>query len=158
MTKTDTVATRLAGWIAQLEFGRISGAAVDAAKLLILDQAGLQISGAVLPNVQPELRLVEEMKAAPQSTILFHGTRTTAPYAAFANGTFAGSSEFDDVHMYAGHIGSHVVPAALAFAEVTGATGRDLITAVVAGAQVMSVLGAVSVARMTGREIGRAHV
>ena len=151
MTKTDTVATRLAGWIAQLEFGRISGAAVDAAKLLILDQAGLQISGAVLPNVQPELRLVEEMKAAPQSTILFHGTRTTAPYAAFANGTFAGSSEFDDVHMYAGHIGSHVVPAALAFAEVTGATGRDLITAVVAGAQVMSVLGAVSVARMTGR-------
>jgi 2-methylcitrate dehydratase PrpD len=151
MTKTGTLATRLADWVAQLEFDDIPGAALDAAKLLILDQAGLQVSGAVLPNVQPELRLAQEMGAVPQSTILFRGTRTTAPYAAFANGTFAGSSEFDDVHMYAGHIGSHVVPAALAFAEVTAATGRDLITAVVAGAQVMSVLGGVSVDRMVGR-------
>jgi hypothetical protein len=61
MTKTDTLATKLADWVAQLEFGRISGAAVDAAKLLILDQAGLQINGAVLPNVQPELQYARRL-------------------------------------------------------------------------------------------------
>jgi 2-methylcitrate dehydratase PrpD len=151
MATQNTLATRLAGWVAQLDYGRIPAPAVDAAKLLILDQLGLQIHGATLANVQPELRLVEEMRAAPESTIVHSAIRTTAPYAAFANGTLAGSSEFDDVHMYAAHIGSHVVPPALAFAEKTGAAGREVVSAVIAGAQVMSILGSASVAKMVGR-------
>ena len=151
MATRHTLATRLADWVAELDYDRIPAPAVDAAKLLILDQLGLQIHGATLPNVQPELRLVEEMRAVPESTIVHSAIRTTAPYAAFANGTLAGSTEFDDVHMYAAHIGSHVVPSALAFAEKTGAAGREVITAVVAGAQVMSILGSTSVARMVGR-------
>jgi 2-methylcitrate dehydratase PrpD len=151
MTTRNTLATRLADWVAELDYDDIPAPAVDAAKLLILDQLGLQIHGATLPNVQPELRLVEQMRAAHESTIVHTAIRTTAPYAAFANGTLAGSTEFDDVHMYAAHIGSHVVPPALAFAEKTGATGREVLTAVVAGAQVMSILGSNSVAGMVGR-------
>ena len=116
MATEHTLATRLADWVAELDYHHIPAPAVDVAKLLILDQLGLQIHGTTLPNVQPELRLVEEMRAAPESTIVHTAIRTTAPYAAFVNGTLAGSAEFDDVHMYAAHIGSHVVPPALAFA------------------------------------------
>jgi hypothetical protein len=92
MATQNTLATRLAGWVAQLDYGRIPAPAVDAAKLLILDQLGLQIHGATLANVQPELRLVEEMRAAPESTIVHSTIRTTAPYAAFASGTLAGDA------------------------------------------------------------------
>jgi 2-methylcitrate dehydratase PrpD len=146
-----TLAERLAGWVAQLAYEAIPAEAAETAKLLVLDQLGLQLSGATLPNVQPELQMVTAMRAAPESTILGTAQRTVAPYAAFANGTTAGSSEFDDVHMFAAHIGSHVVPPALAFAEITRATGRDVLTAVVAGAQVMSVLGSVSAQSLVER-------
>ncbi|GAX57461.1 MmgE/PrpD family protein [Streptomyces olivochromogenes] len=144
----NTLATRLAAWVAALEYDQLPPRAVEMAKLLILDQLGLQVRGATLPNVQPELRLVEAMKATPESTMVLSGARTVAPYAAFANGTLGAAFEFDDVHMYAAHIGSAVVPTALAFGESTSADGREVLTAVVAGAQVMSLLGATTVRDM----------
>jgi 2-methylcitrate dehydratase PrpD len=145
-----TLAARLAEWVADLDYDQLPPRAVEVAKLLILDQLGLQLFGATLPNVQPERRLVEAMNAAPESTAVLSPTRTVAPYAAFVNGTLAAACEFDDVHMYAAHIGSYVVPTALAFGESTGASGQEVITALVAGAQVMSLLGATTVKNMVG--------
>ncbi|MEV7343523.1 MmgE/PrpD family protein [Streptomyces sp. NPDC093544] len=146
----NTLATRLAAWVTALEYDQLPPRAVEMAKLLILDQLGLQVRGATLPNVQPERRLVEAMKAAPQSTMVLSDARTVAQYAAFVNGTLGAAFEFDDVHMYAAHIGSAVVPTALAFGESTGASGREVLTAVVAGAQVMSLLGATTLRDMVG--------
>ncbi|HEY4018004.1 MAG TPA: MmgE/PrpD family protein [Pseudonocardiaceae bacterium] len=143
-----TLASRLADWVAALDYRQLPARAVDVTKLLILDQLGLQLRGTTLANVQPERRLVEAMHAAPQSTTVGSATRTVAPYAAFVNGTLAAGIEFDDVHMYAAHIGSTIVPTALAFGELTGASGQDVIVAVVAGAQVMSLLGATTVTDM----------
>jgi 2-methylcitrate dehydratase PrpD len=147
MTET-TLADRLAGWVGALDYDQLPPRAIEVAKLLILDQLGLQLFGATLPNVQPERRLTEAMKAAPESTAVLSAAKTAAPYAAFVNGTLAAACEFDDVHMYAAHIGSYVVPTALAVGESTAATGREVITAVVAGAQVMSLLGATTVTDM----------
>lgn len=144
--KTDTtLAARLAGWVATLEYEQVPPRAVEVAKLLILDQVGLQLRGAGLPHLKPVRRLVEEMKAAPESTAVLSARRTAAPYAALVNGTLASGIEFDDVHMYAAHTGSTVVPTALAFGESTGASGREVIAATVAGAQVMALLGATTV-------------
>jgi 2-methylcitrate dehydratase PrpD len=140
-----TLTARLADWTAALGYQQLPPRAVEMAKLLILDQLGLQLRGAGLPHLQPVRRLAEEMKAAPESTAVLSAHRTAAPYAALVNGTLASGIEFDDVHMYAAHTGSTVVPTALAFAESTGASGRETITAVVAGAQVMSLLGATTV-------------
>ncbi|MFI5882844.1 MmgE/PrpD family protein [Streptomyces sp. NPDC051554] len=144
------LAARLATWVTALSYDQLPPRAVEMAKLLILDQLGLQVRGATLPNVRPERRLVEAMRAAPESTMVLSGARTVAPYAAFVNGTLGAAFEFDDVHMYAAHIGSAVVPTALAFGESTGASGREVLTAVVAGAQVMSLLGATTVRDMVG--------
>jgi 2-methylcitrate dehydratase PrpD len=144
-----TLASRLAEWVAGLDYDQLPPRAVEMAKLLVLDQLGLQLFGATLPHVQPERRLVEAMKAAPESTLVLSPTRTVAPYAAFVNGTLGAAVEFDDVHLYAAHIGSAVVPTALAFGESIGASGREVITAVVAGAQVMSLLGATTVTDLT---------
>ncbi len=143
-----TMASRLADWVIELDFDQLPPRAVEVARLLVLDQLGLQLRGATLPNTQPQRRLVAAMHAAQQSTVVLGGTRTVAPYAAYVNGTMACSCEFDDMHMYASHVGSYVVPAALAFAESTGASGREVITAVVAGAQVMSLLGATTIRNM----------
>jgi len=146
---TQPLASRLANWVTALDYNHLPPRVVEMAKLLVLDQLGLQLRGTTLPNVQPERRLVDAMRAAPQSTAAGSATRTVAPYAAFVNGTLAAGIEFDDVHMYAAHIGSAVVSTALAFGEHTGASGQDVITAVTAGAQVMSLLGATTVTDLT---------
>jgi 2-methylcitrate dehydratase PrpD len=140
-----TLSARLAEWTTALEYEQLPPRAVEMAKLLILDQLGLQLRGAGLPHLQPVRELVERMKAAPEATPVLSAHRTVAPYAALVNGTLAAGIEFDDVHMYAAHTGSTVVPTALAFGESIGASGREVITAVVAGAQVMALLGATTV-------------
>lgn len=144
-TEDRTLTARLAEWTTALDYEQLTPRAIEMAKLLVLDQLGLQLRGAGMPHLQPVRRLVERMKAAPESTTAGSARRTVAPYAALVNGTLASGIEFDDVHMYAAHIGSTVVPTALAFGESTGASGRDVITAVVAGAQVMALLGATTV-------------
>jgi 2-methylcitrate dehydratase PrpD len=140
-----TLSSRLAEWTTGLEYGQLPPRAVEVAKLLILDQLGLQLRGAGLPHLQPVRELVERMQAAPEATPVLSAHRTVAPYAALVNGTLASGIEFDDVHMYAAHIGSTVVPTALAFGESAAVSGREVITAVVAGAQVMALLGATTV-------------
>ncbi|KQX44648.1 MmgE/PrpD family protein [Paenibacillus sp. Root444D2] len=101
-----------------------------------------------MPNVQPVRRLAESIKAVPESTVALGIARTSAATAAYINGTFGHICEYDDAHMLAWHTSSAVLPAALALAERDNASGRDLITAVVAGVQVMSLLGAVTGAGM----------
>lgn len=136
-----TLAHRLADWTKTLEFDHLPVRAIEVAKLIVLDQLGLQILGATHSNVQPQLRLVEAMSALPESTICFVGSRTSAPYAAYVNGTFACSCEFDDCHSFAWHVGSYIVPTALALGQSVGASGRDVIVSIVAGAQIMALLG-----------------
>ena len=137
-----SIALKLAGWISDLHYDALPSPVVDIAKNSILDQIGVQLRGATLPHVQPVRRMVESMGTRPESTIAYFGTQAVAPYAAYVNGTFAHSCEFDDAHPKAWHAGSCVVPVALAFAERDRRSGKDLITSVVAGCQTMSFVGA----------------
>lgn len=139
-----TLASRLGDWVAALRFDELPSRVVEVVKLVIIDQLGVQMRGATLSNVQPQYRLVAAMHAAEESTICAKGKRTAAAYAAYVNGTFASSCEFDDCHSFAWHVGSYIVPTALAFGESTRALGRDVITSIVAGVQVMALLGCVT--------------
>lgn len=67
-----------------------------------------------------------------KATRLFDDAKCDPAAAAFANATLFHSRVQDDAHA-AGHVGVIVVPAALAIAETTAASGADLLAAVVAG-------------------------
>jgi 2-methylcitrate dehydratase PrpD len=61
---------------------------------------------------------------------------------ALGNGILVNASDNDDTHKRAlAHVGSVVVPSALAMTEETGGSGRDLITALVAGYEVTARVG-----------------
>jgi len=139
-----TVASRLANWVGDLDFDALPAEVTEVAKLLVLDQIGLQVRGAALSNVQPVLDLARSSAGRPESTITGAGVQTNAAHAAWANGTLGHSAEFDDAHAFAWHAGSTVVSTAMAFAEASQQSGRDVITSVVAGSQIMSLLGAVA--------------
>lgn len=141
------MAARIAQWIVDLDPGDVPDRATEVARLLVLDQIGLQVRGTALPSATPQRLLVSAMQARAESTVV-GGPRTSAPYAAFVNGTLACSCEYDDMHMFASHIGSYVVPTALAFGELLDASGREVLTAIVVGAQTMALLGGTTSLRM----------
>ena len=144
----EPLAVRLAGTAAATSIAGVPAEAVAITKELVMDQLGLQLRGATLPNVAPVARLVVAAGGTPESTVVGTGTRTSAPYAAYANGTFGHACQYDDSHQLAWHPGSCVVPTVLALAERERRTGADAITAVIAGTQVMAVLGAAATPAM----------
>jgi 2-methylcitrate dehydratase PrpD len=144
----EPLAVRLAAAVTRLSAASLPADVIAITKELITDQLGVQLRGATLPNVAPVARLVTAAGGMPECTVVGTGSRTNAPYAAYANGTFGHACQYDDSHQLAWHPGSCVVPSVLAVAERERRSGADVITAVVAGTQVMAVLGAASTPAM----------
>ncbi len=132
----NTLAGRQAKWIAKLTYGDIPEDVRDRARLLLLDFLGVARRGTTLPQVEPVRALLADLDTAPQASLV-GGGKATAAYAAYANGTFGHSCEYDDAHWSCGHPGVCVIPAVLALAEREGSDGKAILTAIVAGYQAM---------------------
>ncbi|CAB4859214.1 unannotated protein [freshwater metagenome] len=77
-----------------------------------------------------------------EATLLCDGARVGIEHAAFANASLMHARAQDDTHFPAKtHVGSCVVPAALAIAEQTGADGATFARAVIAGCEVAAAVG-----------------
>jgi 2-methylcitrate dehydratase PrpD len=95
-------------------------------------------------STPPVLKMLASLGLdAPGECTVFGLTRRYAPAAAaLLNGTFGHSLDFDDTHSDSSlHPSAPVVPAGLAAAEMTGASGADLLAAIVVGFEVCCRLG-----------------
>jgi 2-methylcitrate dehydratase PrpD len=74
---------------------------------------------------------------AGNSGVFGDASRYTPVGAAFLNGALAHSLDFDDTHAAGSlHPGAPVIPAALAAAEMVGASGADTLAAIIAGYEI----------------------
>lgn len=108
-------------------------------KFLILDCIGNAVRArADAESTSALLSAVHVLGLANGSARVFADERGYAPAGAvLVNATLAHSLDFDDTHAAAiVHAGAPVIPAALAAAEITGASGAEVIAAVVAGYEV----------------------
>jgi 2-methylcitrate dehydratase PrpD len=72
--------------------------------------------------------------AAGNSGVFGDAARYTPAGAALLNGALAHSLDFDDTHAAGSlHPGAPVIPAALAAGEMVGASGADVLAAIIAG-------------------------
>jgi 2-methylcitrate dehydratase PrpD len=135
----ETLAEQLAKFVVGLRYEDLPAEIVDCTKALVLDQLACQIIGSTMPWVAPAMELARlATGAAAESTVVRHGYRLPAAEAAFVNATFGQACELDDsAHGSAGHIGTATIPVAVAMAERERIDGRALITAIVAGYEVM---------------------
>jgi 2-methylcitrate dehydratase PrpD len=80
--------------------------------------------------------MAKEAGCAPEATILVHGGRALAQQVAFANAVMARALDFCDAVVPGAHLGTAIIPAALAAAELAGgATGADFMAAVAVGTE-----------------------
>lgn len=136
----------LAGFVSNLRYEHLSARTVGLAKLAMLNILG-GIIASTHPTLNPGraslLRYAERWGAAPRATILGTGIRTAPELAALVTGGSAMMAHGDDWSWPGkSHFSSVIFPAALATAEAEGRSGRDLITAFVAGWEVAARVGA----------------
>lgn len=118
-------------------------------KLHIVDTLGCMVAFSGLPWSRAVHDFVADSSGAGPATVARFGTATTAERAALANGAFAHGFEMDDTEMRTtSHPGAVVVPAALAVAEETHASGAEFLRAVALGYEVMIRIGLAAVPMM----------
>ncbi len=127
---------RVAEYIATARFEDLPTEVVAAAKWLILDGVANAIGGVALTPGRLQLELFEEFGGAPQATVLATGRRLPVTSAACLNAAFANLLDFDDTYKTLAHPGATAIPPAFAVGEYVGASGREVINAVVLGYEV----------------------
>lgn len=133
---TGTGATRhIAQYAIETSLRDIPAAAQHGAKLSMLDTLGCGLAALPQPTAQTILDHIQELGGAPQATIMGRaGVKTSAPMAAMANAAMMNVLDFDGLW----HIPTYVLGATLATAELTAATGEQMLEAFVVGAEIAS--------------------
>lgn len=130
------------GWIADLRFEDLPVDVVERAKLLILDTLAVGWAAQDAAGMPAVLATVLAEHGSGPSSLWGRPERVAPSAAAFYNGSLASALDLDTLNEVGGvHADAVVVPAALAVAEELGAGGRDLITAYVAGVELVIRLG-----------------
>jgi len=133
----------LAEFAVNLQWDDIPKEVRENAKLRVLDIVGLCLGSIPLDYFRIVLKMARAMGGSPDSTVIGEGIKFPPAQAALVNGTAAHGLDFDDTHTRAiVHASSCIVPAALAVAEANHKSGKDFITAAVAGYETIVRLGA----------------
>jgi 2-methylcitrate dehydratase PrpD len=126
-----------------LAHSELSEEARELARQCVLDYLGVAIAGAADPLVQIVFDELAEAGGAPQASVIGRSARLPALAAALMNGAAGHALDYDDVNMaMPGHPSVAILPGLLALAEHTGACGRDVLTAFVAGYETACRIGA----------------
>ena len=128
----------LAEFAATLSFDDIPADVVSRAEDLFVDWFGSALAGKGAKPVEAIASFAKEMgRSDGPSEVLIDGSTNSPLFAALVNGASCHIAEQDDVHNGSVfHPAAVVFPPALALAQAIGASGRDLITAAVAGYEV----------------------
>jgi 2-methylcitrate dehydratase PrpD len=124
-------ALELARRITALRYEDLPPEAVHWAKVGILDTVGVTLAGADDPSATI---VAGVLSSVGSSLVLGTDKRVGSLDAALINGTSSHALDFDDCNnTLGGHPSAPILPALFALADETGASGRDFITAYIAG-------------------------
>jgi 2-methylcitrate dehydratase PrpD len=139
-----SLSRQLAQWVVGLRYEDLPPEVVDRAKGVTLHSLASVLLGSQLTGGQQAVQLISEEEAGVRTgaTVMVHGTKVTKGGAAFANSEMAmAGGKLDSFRMLT-HPGTSIVPGAFVAAETAGAPGRDFLTGLAAGYEVMERMAA----------------
>lgn len=136
----QTAVSVIGDYAAARRYEDLSELAIVRARQVLLDFIGAMLGGYQTELGQLSADYAAQMQPGHDATIVGDGRRSTVDGAAFANATMGKFLGMDDSHRIAGHVASQLVPAALALGERHRLTGRQFITALAVGYDVMDLV------------------
>ena len=135
-------AKRLSSFITSLQWDDVPDDVKQKAALAALDNLAAVVSGAAATSSRIAAEYAAATFSAGATTLIADARRTAAEGSAFANAVAANAYDIDDVSIHNwGHPGAQVFPTALALAEASGGSGRDLLTAMLVGYEIAARAG-----------------
>jgi 2-methylcitrate dehydratase PrpD len=138
------LAVRMANALMEYSYARLTPEVVAKAKLCIYDLLSSALAAGELPWSRQAAAVARANSGGTARGAPIIGTSDVVSLhdAAFANGTLSHGLVRDDMHVGSvSHLGTVLVPALLSLAETTTASGKDFLTALVAGYEVGGKIG-----------------
>lgn len=140
----DSISRSLSRWVAGLGFAQIPPEVLDRARGVTLQGLSSCQLGYDFPETKQAIRVIEdeEQGCVGKTTVLVDGRCFSRAGAAFINSEMMFNGGKWDTFRMVNHPSCAILPAALMAAEATRCTGREFLTGVVAGYEVMERLAA----------------
>ena len=137
MTAPEFVTSRLAEWASQLTYDQIPPEVRREARRCLLDYLGVTLGAADEDATRIARETAELLGGNPQASVLGTTQKTSLVNAALINGIASHVLDFDDTHIITVlHPTGPAMSGAFPVAEWKKASGKDLITAFIAGFEV----------------------
>lgn len=135
---TQTIARTVSARFANLRYEQLPAASVKAVKRLLLDYLGVGIAGSQTGSGRIAREFAKIHQGAAECTLIGDRGKVPATLGSFANAISSHSIELDDIDVLAlFHFSPPVYSAALATAERSRASGKQLLAALAAGCEMM---------------------
>jgi 2-methylcitrate dehydratase PrpD len=138
----ETLLQEISKFAAGVRDGNVGPELLQDARRRTTDIIGIALAASGMEPAGIVGGVIEGWGGEEQAGVIGRGERYPAASAALMNGTLAHSLDYDDTHLPSVlHPSAAVVPAALAAAEISEATGRDLLAAIAAGDELVVRVG-----------------
>ena len=124
-------------FVKTLKYDDIPPMVLERAKMMLMQTVGVSLCSAQLQQVKDAIAIAKEISAGPsgEATIWADGKKVSWEAAAFFAGTMGDTLDWEDCSV-TGHPSAGVINAAVITSEVLHKSGKDLLTAIVAGYEV----------------------
>jgi 2-methylcitrate dehydratase len=133
----STLVESIANWVSAFRYEALPASAIEKTKRILLDTVGCALGAVGAPPFRIAHDVESEQGGKAQSTVLGLGEKMACDQATFLNGIALRCLDYNDYVLDGRplHPSINVAPA-MAIAEMQGASGRDLLLAVVIGYEV----------------------
>lgn len=134
---TTDMTKQLCHFIKALRYEDIPPAVIERAKMMVMQTCGVCLCSSELKQVKDAIAIAKEMSPgdAGCATLWADGSKVSWEAAAFAAGTMGDMLDWEDCSV-TGHPSAGIIPTAVIAAEVLHKSGKDMLTAIVAGYEV----------------------
>jgi 2-methylcitrate dehydratase len=146
----------IANWAAGVGYDDLPPEVVDVAKRFLMDSVGCALGGAQQHDVQLAKTVLSEIAGSGSATVMVTGEKMDPVSASLLNALMIRVMDYNDIYWKQDPTHpSDLIPAAMAAAERSGGSGRDLILGIAIGHEFEQRLAEVSYPGI--REIGWHH-
>jgi len=139
---SPSLALRLAQLLNRTRFGDLPVKAIEHAKMLIASTLASAAPGSLIDSARIVRDLAKERGGKAEATVWFDGAKLPVDEVARVNAMFSDAAASDDSDLRnVAHTGTTLVATGLAIGERTGATGEDLLSAIVTGYEAAGRIG-----------------